>query len=120
MADVQATLLELTTRSVAASITQHAPTVEDVLVCGGGTHNGAMMRRLGELLAPRAVCSIAEVGIDPDFIEASAFAWLARQRLLGLPGNLPAVTGAQGPRVLGAIYSAPASGSSTRVFSGAN
>jgi anhydro-N-acetylmuramic acid kinase len=120
VADVQATLLELTARSVAAAITQHAPTVEDVLVCGGGTHNGAMMRRLGELLAPRAVCSIAEVGIDPDFIEASAFAWLARQRLLGLPGNLPAVTGAQGPRVLGAIYSAPASGSSTRVFSGAN
>jgi anhydro-N-acetylmuramic acid kinase len=120
VANVQATLLELTTRSVAAAITQHAPTVEDVLVCGGGTHNGAMMRRLGELLAPRAVCSIAEVGIDPDFIEASAFAWLARQRLLGLPGNLPAVTGARGSRVLGAIYPAPSSGSSTRVFSGAS
>ena len=78
--------------------------------------------RLTELLAPRTLRSIAEVGIDPDFIEASAFAWLARQRLLGLPGNLPAVTGAQGPRVLGAIYSAPASGSSSspRVFSGAS
>jgi len=120
--DVQATLLELTARTVAAAITRHAATAEDVLVCGGGTHNGAMMRRLAELLAPRALRSIAEVGIDPDFIEASAFAWLARQRLLGLPGNLPAVTGAQGPRVLGAIYSAPASGSSSspRVFSGAS
>ncbi|MBB6189478.1 anhydro-N-acetylmuramic acid kinase [Rhodanobacter sp. MP7CTX1] len=120
VADVQATLLELTARSVAAAIDEQAPTAEDVLACGGGTHNGAMMRRLGELLAPRTVCSIAEFGVDPDFIEASAFAWLARQRLLGLPGNLPAVTGAKGPRVLGAIYSAPASGSSTRVFSGAN
>jgi anhydro-N-acetylmuramic acid kinase len=120
VADVQATLLELTVHSVAAAIDEQAPTAEDVLVCGGGTHNGAMMRRLGELLAPRGVYSIAEFGIDPDFIEASAFAWLARQRLLGLPGNLPAVTGAQGPRVLGAIYPAPASGSSTRVFSGAN
>jgi len=120
--DVQATLLELTARTVAGAITQHAATAEDVLVCGGGTHNGAMMRRLTELLAPRILRSIAEVGIDPDFIEASAFAWLARQRLLGLPGNLPAVTGAQGSRVLGAIYSAPASGSSSspRVFSGAN
>ena len=120
VADVQATLLELTARSVATAIDEQASTAEDVLVCGGGTHNGAMMRRLGELLAPRAVRSIAEVGIDPDFIEASAFAWLARQRLLGLPGNLPAVTGARGPRVLGAIYSAPASDSSIRVFSGAN
>jgi anhydro-N-acetylmuramic acid kinase len=120
VADVQATLLELTARSVAAAIDEHAPTAEDVLACGGGTHNGAMMRRLSELLTPRTVGSIAEFGIDPDFIEASAFAWLARQRLLGLPGNLPTVTGAKGPRVLGAIYSTPASGSSTRVFSGAN
>jgi anhydro-N-acetylmuramic acid kinase len=122
VANVQATLLELTACSVAAAIIQHAPTAEDVLVCGGGTHNGAMMRRLGELLAPRTLCSTAEYGIDPDFVEATAFAWLARQRLLGLPGNLPAVTGARGHRVLGAVYSAPGSGSgsSARVFSGAN
>jgi len=119
-ADVQATLLELTARSVATAIIQQAPTTGDVLACGGGTHNSRLMRRLGELLAPRRLCSTAEYGIDPDFLEATAFAWLARQRLLRLPGNLPAVTGAHGPRVLGAIYSAPAAGSSTRVFSGAN
>jgi anhydro-N-acetylmuramic acid kinase len=109
-ADVQATLLELSARSVAAAIAQYAPDAAEVLICGGGVHNSALMRRLGELLAPRALCSTARHGIDPDFLEATAFAWLARQRLLGLPGNLPAVTGARGPRVLGAIYSAPTAG----------
>jgi anhydro-N-acetylmuramic acid kinase len=106
-ADVQATLLELTARSVAMAIAQHAPAAEEVLACGGGVHNGALMRRLSELLAPRVLLSTSRYGIDPDFLEATAFAWLARQRLLGLPGNLPAVTGARGPRVLGAIYPAP-------------
>ena len=110
-ADVQATLLELTARSVAMAIAQHAPDAEEVLACGGGVHNGALMRRLGELLAPRVLLSTSRYGIDPDFLEATAFAWLARQRLLGLPGNLPAVTGARGPRVLGAIYSGPVAGS---------
>jgi len=106
-ADVQATLLELSARSVAGTITRHAADAVDVLACGGGVHNGLLMRRLGELLAPRTLESTAVHGIDPDYLEATAFAWLARQRLLGLPGNLPAVTGARGPRVLGAIYPAP-------------
>lgn len=119
-ADVQATLLELTARSVTAAIIQQAPSAEEILVCGGGVHNGALMQRLGKLLAPRTLCSTARYGIDPDFLEATAFAWLARQRLLGLPGNLPAVTGARGPRVLGAIYSAPAADPSKRTLSGAS
>ena len=119
-ADVQATLLELTARSVNRAIMQHAPDVEDVLVCGGGVHNGRLMQRLAELLAPCALCSTQRHGIDPDFLEATAFAWLARQRLLGLPGNLPAVTGARGPRVLGAIYLAPRTDGSMRMLSGAN
>jgi anhydro-N-acetylmuramic acid kinase len=106
-ADVQASLLELTARSVVAAIAQHAPTASDVLACGGGVHNAELMRRLSELLSPRSLSSTSRHGIDPDFLEATAFAWLARQRLLGLPGNLPAVTGARGPRVLGAVYSAP-------------
>lgn len=110
-ADVQATLLELTARSVSEAILKYAPSAADVLTCGGGTHNRRLMARLAELLAPHVVESTARHGIDPDFLEATAFAWLARQRLLGLPGNLPAVTGARGPRVLGAIYSAPAAGS---------
>jgi anhydro-N-acetylmuramic acid kinase len=119
-ADVQATLLELTARSVTAAITRHAPTAGEILACGGGVHNGTLMRRLGELLAPRAVLSTARYGVDPDFLEATAFAWLARQRLLGLPGNLPEVTGARGPRVLGAIYSAPSPESPDRMLSGAS
>lgn len=119
-ADVQATLLELTVRSIAAAIVQQAPFAEEVLACGGGVHNGALMRRLGDVLAPRAVLSTSHYGVDPDFLEATAFAWLARQRLLGLPGNLPAVTGARGPRVLGAIYSAPAPESPERMVSGAS
>ena len=106
-ADVQATLLELSARSVAEAITRHAPDAADVLACGGGAHNGALLRRLAELLAPRTVLSTAAFGVDPDFLEATAFAWLARQRLLGRPGNLPAVTGARGPRLLGAIHPAP-------------
>ena len=119
-ADVQATLLELTARSVSRAILQYAPDVEDVLVCGGGVHNARLMQRLTELLAPRTLCSTQRHGIDPDFLEATAFAWLARQRLLGLPGNLPTVTGARGPRVLGAVYLAPRTDASTRMLSGAN
>ncbi|UGB45530.1 anhydro-N-acetylmuramic acid kinase [Frateuria edaphi] len=106
-ADVQATLLELTAHTVADAIEAHAPAATDVLVCGGGVHNSRLMARLAEWLAPRRVASTAEHGIDPDYLEAAAFAWLARQRVLGLPGNLPAVTGAHGQRVLGALYLAP-------------
>ncbi|MGN2248396.1 anhydro-N-acetylmuramic acid kinase [Frateuria sp. GZRR35] len=106
-ADVQATLLELTAHTVADAIEACAPTATDVLVCGGGVHNSRLMARLAEWLAPRRVVSTATHGIDPDYLEAAAFAWLARQRVLGLPGNLPAVTGARGRRVLGALYPAP-------------
>ena len=106
-ADVQATLLELSARSVAEAIARHAPDADDVLACGGGVHNGTLMRRLAERLSPHTLASTAAFGVDPDFLEATAFAWLARQRLLGRPGNLPAVTGARGPRVLGAIHAAP-------------
>ncbi|MEP6898913.1 MAG: anhydro-N-acetylmuramic acid kinase [Rhodanobacter sp.] len=119
-ADVQATLLELTACSVASAILEHAASVVDVLVCGGGVHNGVLMRRIETLLSPRKLSSTARYGVDPDFLEATAFAWLARQRLLGLPGNLPAVTGARGPRVLGAIYSAPSVDEPARILSGAS
>ncbi|HEX7814550.1 anhydro-N-acetylmuramic acid kinase [Dyella sp.] len=107
VADVQATLLELSARSIADAIARHAPDAIDVLACGGGVHNGALMRRLGEYLGPVTLGNTADLGVDPDYLEATAFAWLARQRLLGLPGSLPAVTGAKGPRVLGAVYLAP-------------
>ncbi|WP_199098293.1 anhydro-N-acetylmuramic acid kinase [Dyella sp. ASV21] len=106
-ADVQATLLELSAQSIAEAIVRHAPEASEVLACGGGVHNRALMRRLEQLIAPRVLGTTGAHGVDPDYLEATAFAWLARQRLLGLPGNLPAVTGARGPRVLGALYPAP-------------
>jgi anhydro-N-acetylmuramic acid kinase len=106
-ADVQATLLALTVRSVAAALNAHAGAAEEVLVCGGGVHNPQLMRALELALAPRAVRSTAELGVDPDYVEAMGFAWLARQRLRDLPGNLPAVTGARGERRLGVVYAAP-------------
>lgn len=105
-ADVQATLLELTVASIADALRATQPDTARVLVCGGGVHNGALMRRLAERLAPIAVDSTAGIGIDPDFVEAMTFAWLARETLSGRPGNLSTVTGARGARVLGAIYSA--------------
>lgn len=102
--DVQATLLALSARSVAAAIRRAAPRAQRVLACGGGVHNGALMAALATALAPVPVLSTASCGIDPDYVEAMAFAWLARQRLAGQPGNRADVTGARGPRVLGAIY----------------
>lgn len=102
--DVQATLLELTARSCADALQASLPQARRLLVCGGGVHNRALMQRLAELLAPMIVESTAACGIDPDFVEAMTFAWLARETLAGRPGNLPSVTGARGPRVLGAIF----------------
>lgn len=102
--DVQATLLALSARTVAAAIRRDATHTRRVLACGGGVHNVALMSALAAALSPIPVDSTASCGIDPDYVEAMAFAWLARQRLLGLPGNRADVTGARGPRVLGAIY----------------
>jgi anhydro-N-acetylmuramic acid kinase len=101
---VQATLLELTARSVAAAAAAHCPGVRRLIVCGGGAKNDALLRRLAERVAPAAVEPSSRHGIDPQLVEAAAFAWLAKQALLGLPGNLPSVTGARGLRVLGAVY----------------
>jgi len=75
-------------------------------VCGGGVRNTRLLARIAALLPEMAVESTAGHGLDPDFVEAMAFAWLARQTLAGLPGNVPSVTGARGPRVLGVVYPA--------------
>ncbi len=103
-ADVQATLTELTARSIAAAIGRHAPLTDEVLVCGGGVHNGYLLERLQAALAPTTLASTTDHGMDPAWIEAAAFAWLAARRLDGRPGNLPSVTGARDPAILGAIY----------------
>ena len=102
--DVQATLLELTARSVTDALRKAFPQARRLIACGGGTLNGALMRRIGALVAPLPLQTTADFGIDPQQVEASAFAWLARQALLGAAGNPPEVTGARGARVLGAIY----------------
>ena len=104
--DIQATLLELSARSLMEAIETNAPDAATVLICGGGAYNTALMQRLRALANARRVESTANEGIEPAWVEAVAFAWLARQTMLGLPGNLPAVTGAKGLRVLGAIHSA--------------
>jgi anhydro-N-acetylmuramic acid kinase len=105
-ADVQATLVALTARSIADAVRAHAPGAREVLACGGGVHNPVLMQAIATALAPVAVASTATRGIDPDFVEAMAFAWLARERLLGhAPESVCNVTGARGARVLGAIYS---------------
>ncbi|MBI2993123.1 MAG: anhydro-N-acetylmuramic acid kinase [Gammaproteobacteria bacterium] len=102
--DMQATLAELTCRTIAGAIFNYAPSTSEVLVCGGGVHNGYMMGRLRALLGKATVDSTARHGVDPDAVEAVTFAWLAKCRLDGVPGNLPSVTGASHPVILGAIY----------------
>ncbi|HLA75537.1 MAG TPA: anhydro-N-acetylmuramic acid kinase, partial [Gammaproteobacteria bacterium] len=102
--DVQATLCELTAASIAQAITEHAPNTRQVLVCGGGVHNTHLMQRLRDLLPACQVDSTAAYGVDPEWVEAMAFAWLAKQTLEGKPGNLPNVTGARHEVILGGIY----------------
>ncbi|CAG0930315.1 MAG: Anhydro-N-acetylmuramic acid kinase [Rhodocyclaceae bacterium] len=102
--DVQATLLELTAVSAATAVTRWCGKPDELVICGGGAHNHSLLKRLRVLLPNTAVLTSDRFGIGPDWVEAMAFAWLARQALHGLAGNMPAVTGAKAPRVLGAIY----------------
>ena len=104
--DVQATLTEFTAASCAHAVQRFGRNGRELLVCGGGALNTHLMQRLAALLPGVTVASTAERGLPPLEVEAAAFAWLARQCLLGLPGNRASVTGASGPRVLGAIYPA--------------
>lgn len=104
--DVQTTLAELTAATIAEAC--QAFGADEVRVCGGGAHNAYLMSRLAGRMTGIEVSSTAALGVDPGAVEALAFAWLARERLAGRPGNLPAVTGARGLRVLGAVYPAGA------------
>ncbi len=104
--DVQATLLELTAVTIVESLQAAQRETQALMVCGGGAHNGALMKRLAGLLPNARVSSTDVCGVDPDWVEAMAFAWLAHCCLEGIPTNRPSVTGARGLRVLGAIYPA--------------
>ena len=104
--DVQATLLQLTVNSISHEIKRLTQS-SDVIICGGGAFNGELLKGLTrELGSEFHVCRSAKLGIDPQWVEAMAFAWLAHQNILKLTGNLSGVTGAKGERVLGALYPA--------------
>lgn len=104
--DVQATLAQLTVQAAADALLRHAPDARRLLVCGGGALNGHLMRRLAAALPRIAVASTESAGLPPMQVEACAFAWLAHAFMQRQPGNRPEVTGARGPRLLGALYPA--------------
>jgi anhydro-N-acetylmuramic acid kinase len=105
-ADVQATLSELTARSIAGALLGRDGTVRRLFVCGGGAFNEDLMRRLQLALPGTQVRTTAECGIAPEHVEAAGFAWLAHRCMEGLAGNLPSVTGARHPVPLGSLYRA--------------
>jgi anhydro-N-acetylmuramic acid kinase len=105
--DVQATLTRLTAVTIARAIQDESGAVEAVYVCGGGAYNGTLLRDLAVALGGKAtVESTAVLGVAPNRVEALAFAWLGYQFARRQPGNMPAVTGAKGLRILGALYPA--------------
>ncbi len=103
--NVQSTLCELTARSIATAC-QQLGHVQRALLCGGGAHNGELRRRIEAQLSATVIATTAAFNLDPDYVEAAAFAWLASRTLAGLPGNLPSVTGARHRVVLGSIHPA--------------
>lgn len=103
-ADVQATLCQLTVTTVANAIQQQAPKCKRIIACGGGVYNQTLMRELADTLNPIPLETTAMYGIEPEHVEATAFAWLAMRTLSQLSGNLPSVTGASHKVPLGGIY----------------
>ena len=106
IADVQATLLALTGESIAAAVQRFCADAKEIYLCGGGAHNEALVAYLERRLPQHNIRKTEVLGIAADWMEAIAFAWLAQQALHLQPANLPAVTGARHPCVLGAIYPA--------------
>ena len=100
---VQATLQQFTACTLAAAVRQYAPGAS-LYVCGGGAHNLALLDSIAALIAPNRVASTAALGLDPDYVEAVAFAWFAKRTLEGLASSAGSVTGAQGARILGGVY----------------
>jgi anhydro-N-acetylmuramic acid kinase len=103
-ADVAATLVDLSARSIAEAITTLGLPDYELFVCGGGAKNATLMQRIGTFagIAPKTT---ADFGLDPDWVEAAAMAWLARARVEQTAGNVPTVTAAREARVLGGLYS---------------
>ena len=105
--DVQATLVELTAVTIADAISSLEPgPPSSCYICGGGAHNHYLLERLGRALPNCNIKTTADLGMNPDYVEAIAFAWLARERLHLRSGNLVEVTEASKPAILGGIYAA--------------
>jgi anhydro-N-acetylmuramic acid kinase len=102
--DVARTLVTLTSHTICLAIQQHCPHVDEVYLCGGGAHNQLLSNTLQASLDTIPLLTTDILGVDVDWVEAAAFAWLANQTINNVASNLPAVTGASGLRVLGAIY----------------
>jgi anhydro-N-acetylmuramic acid kinase len=102
--DVARTLVALTSHTICSAIRQHCPDLDELYVCGGGAHNQLLMDALESSLHPVSLSTTDALGINVDWVEAAAFAWLAKQTLNNVASNLPGVTGAAGLRILGAIY----------------
>ena len=103
---VQASLCQFTSDSIIYAIEKFLPQIDTLIICGGGAHNAHLINHLAEKLIQTKVTSSDDYAIHPDWVEAIAFAWLAKQTLDKKPGNLPAVTGAKDKCILGAIYPA--------------
>lgn len=103
-ADVQSTLVELSAQALHVAIRNNCPETDEIFLCGGGAYNLTLTNRLKALLPDTSIRLTDQIGIGADWVEGAAFAWLARQAMGGLPGNLPGVTGAKGFRILGSIY----------------
>jgi anhydro-N-acetylmuramic acid kinase len=101
--DVQATLQQFTAATLAAEVRRHAPGAA-LYACGGGAHNAGMLQAIARSVAPNRVATTTALGLDPDYVEAVAFAWFARRTLEGLTSSAASVTGAAGPRILGGVY----------------
>ena len=104
--DVLRTLCELTVETVVAAVERFAPRTQEIYLCGGGARNPLIASRLARRAEPIRVDTTAALGIHPDWVEATAFAWLAMRTLAGEAGNAPTVTGARWESVLGGIYRA--------------
>jgi len=104
--DIQRTLLELTALSIAKAIDSHDTNITEIYLCGGGALNSFLVERLKTLMPKIKIQPTDLLGIPTQYVEAAAFAWLAKQMLFSKPGNLPEVTGARGLRILGALYPA--------------
>ena len=102
--DVQATLLQLTVQGIAVPVLSYYPNASEIYLCGGGARNAELVAQLRVALSGKTVELTDKLGVDADWLEAFAFAWLARQAINRVPASLPAVTGAKGARILGAIY----------------